>query len=137
MWFMKFLKRREQKESKFIADAPTPVETDITGERTNAVERQYEDTREWIYMGDGMMEEVIRKKPKEPTEDEIERARWAQRHMAEAHARNVVQRQSNSSVSRTTSSDNLMVYTAAASYVASDSPTTSCDTSTSFGGTCD
>lgn len=88
-----------------------------------AYEEGANEQREWIYMGDGMMEEVIVKKEKVQRNGQTYTGRVTH---------TPVNRQNHSSSSRVSSYDNPMIHTT--SYI--DSPSnTSCDTGGGF--TCD
>lgn len=88
-----------------------------------AYEEGSNEQREWIYMGDGMMEEVIVKKEKVQRNGQIYTGRVT--HTPVNH-------QNHSSSSRASYSDSPMIHTT--SYI--DSPSnTSCDTGGGF--TCD
>lgn len=88
-----------------------------------AYEEGANEQREWIYMGDGMMEEVIVKKEKVQRNGQIYTGRVTH---------TPANRQNHSSSSRASYSDSPMIHTT--SYI--DSPSnTSCDTGGGF--TCD
>lgn len=88
-----------------------------------AYEEGANEQREWIYMGDGMMEEVITKKEKVQRNGQTYTGRVTH---------TPVNRQNHSSSSRVSYSDSPMIHTT--SYI--DSPSnTSCDTGGGF--TCD
>lgn len=83
---------------------------------------EVEMEREWIYMGDGMMEEVITQKEKHTVNDITDAGRITSR------------RQNSSSTSSHTQTAQPYVYTDISPSYDSGS---SCDSSGSFGGSCD